>query len=300
MISSKKDLWDSLILGYRAFLVLWFLFLVAATPVLADGISVSQSVDRFSIPFEDSLQFEIVLEWNGPQSAYLFTNPLDLIFDRLQVRGFTSSISSSGAGENEITTKRFRYTLAPISSGAATIAPVTISFVTWPDSIPVELVTEAMSVQIAEPLPPAAEDGIPLIWIIVIALVLVGGAGVFVLARLARKRKAREVVKAPAQQFLEKLTDIKQNSGGDLKQFQAGLYDSLSAFLLDQYGIMADRLSDEELEQALVSTNLPDSYRVQISQWLIRARQDKFRPVSGTPGEITQLECAVRAVFEKL
>jgi len=101
---------------------------VLAAAVAAEGISVTQSVDRFSIPFEDSVHFEIVLQWDGPQTAYLFPKPLNPTFERLKVRGLTSSISSSGSGEAETTTKKFRYTLIPTASGTGRIEPVTISY----------------------------------------------------------------------------------------------------------------------------------------------------------------------------
>jgi hypothetical protein len=271
-----------------------------SAPVAADGISVTQSVDRFNIPFEDSVHFEIVLQWNGPQTAYLFPEPLHPTFERLKVRGLTSSISSSGSGEEEITTKKFRYTLIPTASGIGRIEPVTISYLTWPDSIPGELLTEAMTVQIAEPVPQVEKGTGSFVWGVAAVVTVVGSVVVFVLVWRARRKKPQEIVKTPVAQFLDELTALKQEAGGDLKKFQTGLYKILSGFLTAQYGLNPDGVPDDEVEKLLEPTDLAESQRKQISAWLVQARRDKFRPVVGAPGETIRLEAEIRRCFEQL
>lgn len=284
----------------RTFLLALVLATVSTTGIRADGIEVSQSLDRFSIPFEDSVHFDIVLRWDGPQSAYLFTKPLSPSFDRLKVRGFTSSIGSTGSGKDEVTTKRFRYTLIPTSSGAAGIDPVAISYISWPDSIPGELVTEAMTVQIAEPLPPVEEGGSSTMWIVIISLVAVGGLVAFILMKQFKAKQPKEIEKTPVEQFLDRLTVLKQEAGGDFKKFQAGLYKILEEFLATRYGINLDGTSDDDMDALLEQTNLNDSQKTQIGRWLVQARRDKFRPVVAAPGETVRLETEIRQFFEKL
>ncbi len=193
------------------------------------------------------------------------------------------------------------YTLVPTASGTATIPPVSVSYLSWPDSIPGELVTEAMTVQIADPLPPVSRGrGNVLWWVVGGVVTAAAGAVVFLVGRRRKARRSRRVIKSPAEQFLEKLTETKQRAAGDLKKFQSGLYDCLAVFLKQCYGIEPDRLSDEEIQKELETTTLPDGYKVQICHWLVQARQDKFRPVSAVPGKITQLEAEIRRVFEQL
>jgi len=284
----------------RPFLLLMFFMAVCAGWACAGEIAISQSLDRFRIPFEDSVHFDVVLQWQGPQSSYLFTSPLGPSFDRLKVRGFTSSISSTGSGDDEVTTKRFRYTLIPTSTGAATIDPITVSYISWPDSVPGQLVTEAMTVQIAEPLQPIEEDGTATWWIVIIGSTAVLGLVAFVLVRWSAARQPKEIEKAPVQQFLDRLTAVKREAGGDLKKFQIGLYESMAAFLKARYDIELDRLGDDDMSTALETTDLNDDQKEQIGRWLVQARRDKFRPVVGAPGETICLETEIRQFFEKL
>jgi hypothetical protein len=273
---------------------------LTARVALADGISVSQSLDRFSIPFEDSVRFEVVLKWNGPQSAYLFTKPLNPTFDRLKARGVTSSVSSSGSGSDEVTTKRFDYTLIPISSGLGSIDPVTISYISWPDSIPGELVTETMTVQIAEPLPPEKEHGGFTVWVLILVILVVVGSAAFAFVRWKKSRTPKEIEKTPVEQFLEDLTALKQESGSEFKKFQAGLYKLLVEFLTAKYAINPDGAADDEVEKLLEPTDLNEHQIKQISLWLVQARRDKFRPVVAAPGETIRLETEIRRFFEEL
>ena len=284
----------------RAFLWLMFLMAVCAGWAGAGEIAISQSLDRFRIPFEDSIHFDVVLQWQGPQSSYLFTSPLGPSFDRLKVRGFTSSISSTGSGDDEVTTKRFRYTLIPTSAGAATIDPITVSYISWPDSVPGQLVTEAMTVQVAEPLPPVEEGGGATVWIMVVLLVVVGGLAAIILVKRSAAKQPKEIEKTPVEQFLDRLTALKREAGGDLKKFQVGLYENLAAFLKARYDVESDRFGDDELADALEVTDLNDDQKEQIGRWLVQARRDKFRPVVGAPGETIRLETEIRQFFERL
>ncbi|MFQ6007809.1 MAG: hypothetical protein ACE5K8_02550 [Candidatus Zixiibacteriota bacterium] len=273
---------------------------LTAQAAQADGISVSQSLDRFSIPFEDSVHFEIVLKWNGPQSAYLFTKPLNPTFDRLKARGVTTSVSSTGSGSDEITTKRFSFTLVPTSSGLGSIDPVIISYITWPDSIPGELVTEAMTVQIAELLPPVEGHGGVSVWVLILVALVVVVSAAFAFVRWKKGRTPKEIEKTPVQQFLEQLTVLKQESESEFKKFQAGLYKLLVEFLTAKYAINPDGAADDEIEKLLEPTDLNEHQKRQISQWLVQARRDKFRPVVAAPGETIRLETEIRRFFEKL
>ncbi|MFH1373021.1 MAG: BatD family protein [bacterium] len=266
--------------------------------VRAEGISVSQSLDRSQIPFEDSVHFDLTLQWAGSQTAYLFEGPLSPVLGQLKVQGFTSSISSSGPVGNETTTKRFRYTLVPTSSGQARIESVRIGYVSWPDSIPGELVTEAMTVQVAQPLPPDREESSAGVWLIITGLAVVTLVVVAIVA--VRRRRPKEIIKSPQEQFLESLDELKTDAAGDFRKFQTGLYDSLSVFLTARYDIIVDRLGDDEIIAALDATGLNNGQKQQLGTWLVQARQDKFRPVAGNPADIVRLETEIRGYFENL
>lgn len=268
-----------------------------AGSVCADAISVSQSLDAFDIPFEDTVGFEITLTWTGPQSKYYFGRPLEGSFERLKVGRFSSSISSSGSGPDEITTKQFRYELIPTAPGRAIIRSIAIGYLLWPDSIPGELVTEEMSVRVAEPLPVEKEENRSSVWWFAgVAILVMSGGGVTVW--IIRRRRPVEIERSPEDLFLDKLSDLKKESGADLKKFQAGLYLSLSDYLMVRYSLAVGSLREEKLEEALVVVGLSKGRAARIAGWLSRAQKDKFAPVQAGPGETVRLEADIRSFFE--
>ncbi len=270
-----------------------------ATPFTSYGISVSQSVDKFEIAYEDSLTFEIKLQWEGPQFAYYFDKPLSPYFDRLKVRGFSSSISSTGESGSEITTKKFKFVLIPIGSGNVTIESVPISYIAMPDSIPGELMTEAMSVTIAPAIPKKVESNEIPFWITVISMALLISGGLFIFIKKRAKPEEEEFI-TPKEQFLTGLTELKKNAGSDMKIFQSGLYDLLVSYLFDAQGILVSDESYEELENKLSECNLSEAQSVKVFEWITKARKDKFRPVSSSPGETIRLESEIRNYFENI
>ncbi len=279
--------------------ILLLLLLMIAPSLRADGISISQSLDRTSVAFEDSARFEIVLNWNGPQSAYLFGQPLSPHISGLRVHGFSSSIMSTGEGDAEITTKAYRYTLVPTTSGVGRIEPVSISYVTWPDSIPGELVTEAMTVNVAPPRPAEPEHGSSVVWVVaVVVIAALVTAGVVV--RRTRAKKPVEPVRTALQVFLDGLAGIRKEAGNDLKEFQTRLYLIMSEFLSAQYSINVDSLSEDELQGALDETGMSREVKMKVAGYLLTARRDKFRPVTTAPGDTIRLETEIRDLFEKI
>ncbi len=269
-------------------------------PAAGQAISVSQSLDRSQIAFDDSLLFEITLQWDGPQYAYLFDRPLDPVFDRMQVRGFSSSIGSTGSGADEITTKKFKYVLIPTASGQGRINAVTISYLAMPDSVAGELLTEPMAVTIAEPIPEVIAEGGHTIIYIIVAVVVIVGVIVVVVIRRRSAHQPKEVVRTPIQQILEDLTGLKATAGTDLKKFQTGLHDILFKFMGRQYGIDASSVSDEELAEQLAATDLGEGQRDRLWRWFVDARKDKFRPVTAAPGETIRRESEIRNFFANM
>ena len=275
-----------------------FVILAAGTAAGADGISVSQSIDRGDIPYEGKVNFEIKLEWSGSQAAYRFSGPLAPTFERLRTQRFSSSVSSTGSGDDEVTTKIFKYTLVPVSAGIGRIDPVTIDYVTWPDSISGQLITEALVVNIAQAVPVEVSEGIrPVVWIVggvVLVIVVVGS-----LIRLRGKRPV-EIVRTPAQVLLGDLPDLKREAGSDLKKFQSGFSKLLTDYLAAQFNIRLVEYTEDEIATALTATGLTPGQKEQITGWLVKAHADKFMPVASSPGDTIRLESEIREFFERI
>ncbi|MFQ5453895.1 MAG: BatD family protein [Candidatus Zixiibacteriota bacterium] len=277
--------------------VLFIIFLFSFAN--AGEISLSQSLNKTEILYNDSVSFEIILQWDGPQHAYVFNKPLSPYFDRVRVSGFTSSIKSALSNGQEITTKKFNYVLVPTSSGMGKIDPINVSYISWPDSLPGELVTEAMTFKIADPIRVDKEEGAFSNWLLIMGMLVILGAVIGVW-KYKRNKQPEIPQQDPRDKFLEGLVNIKQDSGSDFKKFQTGLYEIMVNFLEEKYIINPENISDEEMFQKLKENNLSEEKCNKINSWFQEAQKDKFRPVSNTPGNIIRLEAEIRDFFEKL
>lgn len=279
-------------------------FFIAATASLAAGdISLTQRLERASISYEDSVLFEIDLSWTGPQWAYRFDRPLELTLDKLRIRQFSSSLESSGDSAAVRTTKRFTYVLVPTGGGHGSIEPMVVSYLTWPDSLPGELFTQAATVNIAAPRPrptgPQQLLGFPVkYWLVAGPILLLGLAVLMVV--IFRNRRPKPVVQTPAQQFLERLTVIREEAGDDLKRFQTGLYKSLLAYLLAEYKVNLAGRPVQAIMKEIDHINMPLEHQEKICAWLLRADREKFSPAEPVPGATIRLETEVRHFFESI
>lgn len=278
-----------------------FVLICSVSVINAEGISVSQSLDKQSIPYEDSVTFVVTLKWDGPQLAYFFDRPLNPAIDRLKVRGFSSEVSAADEAGREVTTKIFRFVLVPTAPGLGTIDPVTISYLTWPDSLPGQLVTEAMTINIDDPKPVVKETKRSFWpWLAGAAFLLVA-AGLAIFFRRRRARPATEPVKTPRDKFLDDLTAIKQDAGTDIKKFQTGLHRALTAYIKAKYDFdPVDNMPDDDLRQKLESSGLTPEQASRLTAWTKQAFKDKYSPVAAGPGETIRLESEIRQFFGNL
>lgn len=272
------------------------IFLLSNATVLAIGLS--QSINKTELKFEDSLIFEIRLEWAGSQFAYLFEGPLNPYFDRLRVGNFSSSINSTGAGDDEKTIKEFSYTLLPTSSGTARIDPIVISFLSLPDSARGQLLTEPVIINVADPVIVEESESFSLWLLATGGFFLIGGVAVaFILIKSGGKK---EEVFTPVQTALEQLAKVKEDSGTDFKQFQASIYSLLTKFSKENYRIETAGKSEAEIETAFTDTNLDETRKRQIKDWIVTAQKDKFRPAAASVGETVRLENEIRKFLESI
>lgn len=282
--------------------VLLFFALLASQ---ASAISLSQSLDKAAIAYEDSATFHITITWQGSQAAYRFERPIQPTLEKLRVQQYSTSITSTGSGPSEVSTKKFVYTLVPVGSGTARIEPMTVHYLSWPDSLPGELVTEPMTLQVAaakpQPRPGKGLAGLSIWTLVIIWAVVVGGVGTGVLVFVRKRlKRQKEIVKTPTELFLEKLAALRDESGSDLKRFQTGLYKHMTWFLNAQYGIDVSHRTAEEIADSIKNLNLSAADKEKLTEWLLRADREKFTPLPPMPGETIRLETEIRQFFENL
>lgn len=283
---------------YRHWLFLLLLG-TAASASAQQSISLSQSLDSQVVAYNGKATLEIELTWNGPQSAYRFDRPLQPDLDGLMIGRFETSISSRLVDSAEISTKRFVYSLIPTEPGLARIEPITINYVSWPDSIPGELTTESMTLTVNELEPP--DEGGFAYGLVLLGVVLVIALGVVVgvLTFRGRTRKRIDVPGSADEQMLSDIDQLKDSAESDLKRFQTGLYQYLLKYLSAKYDVDLSGKSVQEIDRELERAMVPEDDRNILISWLERAEREKFAPVEGSPGETTRLAAELRQYFEK-
>ena len=280
-------------------IIVFLILIIVPSISYTEGIEISQSLSQTEIAFEDSVTFEIQLQWEGPQSIYLFPRPLSPYIDRMKVRGFSSKISSNMIDGKEITQKRYTYTLIPTSAGLGLIDSVSVPYRYYLDSIPAILISEPMSVTIAYPRPKEKKDDSFPYWMVIVGLIVLGG-GIGSYFMFIKKSKSKEIILNPKDKFLEDLTELKNSSGNDLKQFQTGLYKILTNFIISEYNIDVSVVDMNEFISKMTDAGMILAHAEQMKKWLEQAEKDKYSPMSAAPGETIRLESAVRSYFEKM
>lgn len=272
-----------------------------STSVGSAGISVSQTLDRTEVPYESTAVLEVSLSWSGPARQYLFDRPPQLVLERLKVAQISSTVSATGSGPDEVTTKTVRFTLKPTSSGLGKIEPATFGYFHLADSVSGTVSTQALAISIAEPVRVAkrkaavASSRARLMVAAGVVLALIAGAYLFV---RARNRRPRPMVKTAAEQFLDDLGTLRQTAGGDLKRFQTGLYRLLTDLLASQYRLNLTGLSTQEILDMCEHTTMTEIQKHKYAGWLWRAEREKFSPLAQAPGETIRLEAEIREFIE--
>ena len=266
----------------------------------ANEISITQSLDKSEVSYDGTAQLQVTLTWQGSQFAYLFEKPLSPATERLKIREFSTSLSTSGTGADEVTTKIFRFTLVPTSSGIGKIQPITVSYLKWPDSIPGMLTTEELSLGIGERKSVEKSGSIPTTTIIfsVLGFVAMLAGGFLVTRHRSRQNTIPQI--SPKEIFLERLSRMKADSGGDLGKFQSGLYHLLGEYIAVRYTVRPEGMSEEDLAGGLNSAGMTYSTAQKIAKWYVSAREGRFRPLQPEPGALVRLETDIRNTMETL
>ena len=276
-----------------------FAAIVGLLPTVGKAISVSQSIDRTEMRFEDTATYEIVVSWDGPPTKYRFEKAMRLETDKLKVASFASTVNSRGTGPDEVSSKVVQYRLAPTGSGVGRIEPLAIEYAEWPDTTIGVLMTDAITVSIAQPVPVSVEtdNGAPgWIWILIIVVVAGGAVGVFF---WKRGRPSTPPPRTPAEAFLDDLAVLRKESGSDLKQFQTGLYKILVVFISVLFRIDVNGRTTESILADLDKVDVSRDTKDTLADWLRRAEREKYAPVEAAPGETIRLESEIRSFVEK-
>lgn len=285
----------------RAILIIPSIILILASlEARAAEMSISQSIDKMTVAFDEHATLTIELRWDGPQHEYYFDRPLQPVLDRFQIAKFSTSLSTDPSATAQQTKKIFRYELQPTSAGVGKIEPITISYIRVTDSIPGQLSTEPISLTITEPTAatrPRTPELMSKPALIIAGVTLVLSIS-FTVVLIARSRRPREKPLTPAQEVLRRLGELRESANGEPKTFQSGLYKLLVWYLHKQHGMDVSPRPTEDIIHSIDNSTIPHEQKEKIGAWLLQAHRTKFSPVQASPGEVTRLEAEVRQFFE--
>ncbi len=147
----------------KLFISLLVILLILPVCLMAQ-VSFEASVDKVEAAFEDQIRLELLVKVTDP--AVRTTPLLPKQIAGFHLGGSGSSVERSG----DTILRRYTYQLLPERSGVLTIPPVGVEF---SDSLGTDtLVSEAIRVTIAQPVP-LGEDGATPLWLVVVSLVLI-------------------------------------------------------------------------------------------------------------------------------
>jgi len=262
-----------------------------------ERISLSAHLDKTDIPFEGTAELQLEIRWYGDITSYAFeVLPLPEM-ENLKVLGTSSSISSEMEDGQEVTTRFFKYRLKPTSSGTGSINPITLQCVSMPDSIPNQLATQLMTINIAKPVPVEEKGEIPVYFIVLLIAVLIAGF-IFIVLRM-RKKPEQVPDKNPEEIFFEDLVRLKQDGQSDRKIFFTRLYRMLTLFIEKKYGLGIINQTAEIIAAKLDSVEIPINDKEKLIHWLIKSEKEKYAAFGGEPGYIIRLTAELEKYFEK-
>lgn len=250
--------------------------------------------------FEDTASFQVIVTWAGPPHAYRFDRPFRLNVNQLKVERFSTRVSSSGSGPEERTTKTIDYKLTPVLAGPATIEPLIVHYLQWPDSVSGQLITDPVEILVAKPRPNIAveEEGLSGGMMALIAVALLGAAlGLFI---IVRRKQPTEINQTPAETFLADLQTAKDQAGQDIKRFQTELFKGLVKYLESVYELSGSGKPADVIVTELERVETNRAKASSLAGWLMRAEKEKYSPMATAPGDVTRLEAEIRQFFENM
>jgi hypothetical protein len=279
MIANRRNI-------FYGCLIIW----AVGTAYAAGGeISVSSSIDKSEIAYEDEVQLTVELKWEGDITAYRFEIiPLPET-EKLQAGGSSTQTSSLVEDSIEYTVRTYKYDFRPILAGTGIIRPITFNYVTWPDSLPGQLTTQEYRILIAEPKLVVTKGGISTAGIIVIIVVIIVIAAAVVFVIIRKKTRFMDASIPPEETFIQDLERIKKDHHADRKLFFGALHKALLNYLGNRFGMETAGKTMSTIKAEVSDLDTAVNHQEKIIQLLEMAESEKFAPRQGEPGDILRL-----------
>ena len=266
------------------------LFLAVVEGATGEDLSLSARLDKTEIEFDETVTLVLEIRWTGTIADYRFgILPLPET-EHLAVKGSSSAISSEEHDGQDITSRTFRYEFKPTKGGIGRILPITLEYVTLPDSIPGQLTTQEYTVRIAQPVQINKPSGLAWYYYVIIAVIVVG-AVIVVMLIIKKGRKPITPETTPERALLEKLAGIREEGQTDRKIFYTRLYKLLIDYIGRKHGIAVVGGMTPDVIAAMDEKDIPLGEKEKLAGWLTLADREKFAPGGGeTIRLITEIE----------
>lgn len=271
---------------------------VCAVNAARSGVSLTASVDRHTVPLDETAVLTVLAEWEGRGDRYRFGWPETPEVHRFSIVGSRRGNRSWVDDAGEHAQQEFAYILKPGELGKAAVGAVRLTY--WDADDTARAGTTLMTLPITLDIvrPARSERRIPWRDLGVTVFVL-GGIAVSVwwlrLRRSSRPEPAPEVTEAAElQEHLHRLSRIRTE--GDASQF----YDEAVVIVrMSLQRALDERLTGkgtDELIRLVEKTDWPDDEQASLIALLTKADRRRFAPARPEAWELAQDEAAIRKV----
>jgi hypothetical protein len=267
---------------------------LAQVPPAQLSITVRASIPRHEISLGENLTFTIEITWNANAGEVEFTWPAPPKSDKFEVVGNASSSQRTAEGGQVMAVKKFTYELKPLTTGPATIEPVTVRYRQPVSPTMQEETTRYLDVTVL-PLRPERRWGR---WLLAVLLCVVVAAGWIWRKKLPRLAPARRTatpeiapIPVPAEKARAQAKEMERLiMSGDTKDYCAGVSRTLKTFLEEQYKVGLENLLTDQVLARLRAAQVPETVVGLAQRIMEQADIIKFATNRPDPTEVERIK----------
>lgn len=267
-------------------------------------VAVEAVVDSHRVASNRNLTLTVRASCIGDVSRYEFQWPGPPDFDRFDLVGSGSANVVTNKGDQLLTVKEFRYVLKPVGEGEARIGPLTLSYTDKLTQREYSLTTQAIRVEITEPVVKDTGAGPSILLLLGGALAAISiGAG---LVYLRKRRGLREEVappvetKSPEEVALEELEKVPElRLAGEMKEYYSAISNTLRRYIDRRFSLRTAELTTGDIVNSLKLREAPEEDIIEIEKILNICDMVKFARHEPSPADLDQIYTTAQEFFKK-
>jgi hypothetical protein len=264
--------------------IIFFCFgnLFAQTDSLKSEIKIEASADKLRLPLNDSLNFTVLVSWEGENNRFLLFPLKPPECTLFEVQGSSTTVETKKEEGKPKTYKKYIFVLKPTKEGRGLIGSVSLSYIDAITQDSSSISTPEIKVQI-NPAKKSFKLSLPVIAVIssIILLIFLIFFGVYAKKSFERKAKEKlkevEKPKSLEKRFKEKLDSLSELlTKGENGKFLDEFYKLALSYLEEKYQVYLKGKTKNELSAVLGNLNLEEKQRDFYLELFSRSELAKF------------------------